>query len=65
MKQFLDLARYYRQFIPNFCKIIKSLMNLKKDEKFVWNGAQDKAFTELRDLVCSESLLQPISPSLS
>jgi len=41
-------------------------MNLKKDEKFVWNGAQDKAFTELRDLVsCSESLLQSISPSLS
>jgi len=31
---------------------------LKKDEKFVWNEAQDKAFRELRDLLCSERLLQ-------
>jgi len=36
IKQFLGLARYYRQFIPNFFKIAKSLTNLlKKDEKFV------------------------------
>jgi len=31
---------------------------LKKDEKFVWNEVQDKAFRELRDLLCSEPLLQ-------
>jgi len=31
---------------------------LKKDETFVWNEAQDKAFKELRDLLCSSSLLQ-------
>jgi len=31
---------------------------LKKDETFVWNEAQDKAFKELRDLLCSEPLLQ-------
>jgi len=29
---------------------------LKKNEKFVWN--EDKAFTELRDLLCSEPLLE-------
>jgi len=31
---------------------------LKKDEKFVWNEAQNKSFTELPDFLCSESLLQ-------
>jgi len=31
---------------------------LKKNEKFVWNEAQDKAFIELRDLLCSEPLLE-------
>jgi len=72
IKQFLELAGYCtgynRQFIPNFSKIAKLLTNLlKKDETFVWNEAQDKAFKELRDLSCSESLLlnTPTSPSLS
>jgi len=52
IKQFLDLAGYHRQYILkyilNFSKIAKPLMNLlKKDEKFLWNEAQDKGFTEL------------------
>jgi len=59
IKQFLGLAGYYR-FISNFSKIAKLLLKklLKKDEKFVWNEAQDKTFRELRDLLCSEPLLQ-------
>jgi len=67
IKQFLGLAGYYRRFIPNFSKIAKSSTNfLKKDEKFVWNEVQDKIFTELRDLLCSELYYNlPISPSLS
>jgi len=32
---------------------------LKKDEKFVCNEAQDKAFTELREHLCLESLQYP------
>jgi len=48
IKQFLGLAEYYRWFILNFSKITKPLTNLlKKDERFVWNEAQDKAFKEL------------------
>jgi len=43
IKQFLDLAGYYRQIIPNFPKIAKPLTKLlKKDKKFVWNETQDK-----------------------
>jgi len=58
IKQFLGLARYYR-FILNFPKITKPLRKLlKKDEKFISNEAQDKAFKKLRYLLCSESLLQ-------
>jgi len=58
IKQFLGLAGYYRRFISNFSKIVKSWTNLlKKDEKFVWNEAQDKAFRKLRDLLCSEALV--------
>jgi len=31
---------------------------LEKDETFIWNEVQDKAFKELRDLLYSEPLLQ-------
>jgi len=62
VKQFLGLAGYYRRFITNFSKIAKYLTNLlKNDEKFISqkrNEAQDRAFRELRDLSCSELLLQ-------
>jgi len=59
IKQFLGLAEYYRRFILNFSKIAKPLTNLlKKDERFVWNEAQDKTFKELWDLLCSGPLLQ-------
>jgi len=59
IKQFLGFAGYYRRFISNFSKIAKPLTNLlQKDETFIWNEAQDKAFKELRDLLCSEPLLQ-------
>jgi len=55
IKEFLRLAGYYRRY---FSKIAKPLTNLlKKDETFVWNEVQDKAF-KLRDLLCSEPLLQ-------
>jgi len=48
IKQFLGLAEYYKQVIPNFSKIAKPLSNLlKKGEKFVWNKTQEKAFREL------------------
>jgi hypothetical protein len=59
IKQVLGLAGYYRRFIPNFSKTAKLLTNLlKKDEKFVWTEAQDEAFAQLRDSLCSEPLLQ-------
>jgi len=47
-------------FIPNFSKTAKPLIldELKQDEKFVWTEALEEAFTQLRDLLCSDPLLQ-------
>jgi transposase InsO family protein len=59
VKQFLGLAGYYRRFINNFSKAAKPLTSLlKKDEPFLWQEAQENAFTELRDQLCTEPLLQ-------
>ncbi|CAK9834632.1 Retrovirus-related Pol polyprotein from transposon 17.6 [Anthophora retusa] len=59
IKQFLGLAGYYRRFIPKFSHIAKPLTSLlKKDAKFEWNREQEKAFTNLRDMLCTEPILQ-------
>ncbi|KAH0944992.1 hypothetical protein HN011_001173, partial [Eciton burchellii] len=59
IKQFLCIAGYYRMFIPNFSETAKSLTNLlKKDEKFIWTAVLEEAFTQLRNLLCSGTLLQ-------
>lgn len=59
IKQFLGLAGYYRRFINNFSKIAKPLTTLlKKDEPFTWQEPQENAFTNLRDQLCTEPILQ-------
>lgn len=58
-KQFLGLAGYYRRFIPNFSKVTKPLTNLlKKEEPFDWKEEQELAFTQLREALCTEPILQ-------
>ena len=45
IKQFLDLAGYYRRFIPDFAKIARPFhFLLQKEIKFMWGEAQENAF---------------------
>lgn len=59
VKQFLGLVGYYRRFIPNMAKIAKPLTNLlKKGILFRWTSEVQSSFEQLRDIICSEHLLQ-------
>jgi hypothetical protein len=58
IKQFLGLAGYYQQFISEFSRIAKSLTDLKKDATFIWQNIQNEAFNQLRDVLCSQPILQ-------
>jgi len=58
IKQFLGLAIYYRRFIPNFSKLIKSLTNLKNDTRFEWISAQEESFEILKQKLYEEPILQ-------
>ena len=59
IKQFLGLVDYYRRFILNFAKIAKPLNHLlKAGVPFKWVEPQQTAFETLRDIICSEPLLQ-------
>jgi hypothetical protein len=55
----LDLAGYYRRFVPNFSKVVKPLTELlKKNVPYLWNYKKEAAFVTLKTLLTTEPLLQ-------
>jgi hypothetical protein len=61
IRSFLDLAGYYRRFIPDFSKIAKPMTErLKKGVKFSWDQKCEDAFHTLRaHLTTAPVLAQP------
>jgi hypothetical protein len=58
VQSFLGLAGYYRRFIPNFSKIVKSITELlKKGNKYLWSEACDEAFKHLKKLLTTLPVL--------
>ncbi|KAJ9557277.1 hypothetical protein OSB04_011891 [Centaurea solstitialis] len=58
VRSFLGLARYYRRFIRDFSKNVVPLTSLtRKDVKFEWTEAQDKAFQTLKDCLTNAPIL--------
>jgi len=63
VRKFLGLANYYRQFIKNFAVLAKLLnMLTRKDEKWKWEEAQQKAFKQLKEIFTTRPLL--VAPDL-
>jgi hypothetical protein len=55
---FLGLAGYYRRFILNFSKIMRSVTELlKKENKYVWSDACDEAFKLLKKLLTTSPMV--------
>ena len=51
----LGLANYYRQFVKDFAKIVKSLHEMmRKENKWSWGERQQKAFEELKERFMTE-----------
>jgi len=63
IRKFLELTNYYRRFIRNFAALAKPLnMLIRKDEKWKWEEAQQKAFEQLKGIFTTRPLL--IAPDL-
>jgi len=63
IRKFLGLTNYYRQFIKNFAALAKPLnMLTRKDEKWKWEEAQQKAFKQLKGIFTTRPLL--VAPDL-
>jgi hypothetical protein len=58
MQEFLDFCNFYKRFIRNFAKIVKSLIKLtRKDVSFVWNEACQIAFDLLKRTIIETFIL--------
>ena len=60
VKSFLGLAGDYRRFIPSFAEVATPLTDATKKgkpEQVVWDAACEKAFTGLKQELCSKPIL--------
>jgi hypothetical protein len=58
IQKFLEFCNFYRRFIKNFAKIVKSLIKLiRKDVFFTWNEICKQAFELLKRTVIEASIL--------
>ena len=61
VRGFLGLMGYYRKFIPNYAEVACPITDLTKKtapQWVVWTDACQKAFQELKKLLCSELVLK-------
>ncbi|KAI5617705.1 hypothetical protein C0J50_22774 [Silurus asotus] len=59
LRRFLGIVGYYRKFRKNFADVAFPLTNvLKKREKFLWSESCQKAFDELKSMLCHYPVLQ-------
>ncbi len=58
LKSFLGLVNYYGKFLPNLSTVLAPLhCLLQKQTRWVWGGAQQKAFADVKALLMSSRLL--------
>jgi LPS O-antigen subunit length determinant protein (WzzB/FepE family) len=58
IRSFLGMAGYYRRFIENFSKIVKSMTELlKNNTKFEWSEACEKSLQELKKRLTTAPVL--------
>ncbi|KAJ9561114.1 hypothetical protein OSB04_006274 [Centaurea solstitialis] len=58
VRSFLGLAGYYRKFIQDFSRLATPLTKLtRKNERFVWEKAQEATFEALKDKLCKAPVL--------
>ena len=65
LKSWLGLINYYRRFIPNLATLVSDLNDLLKEKvKWHWGNKQNRAFTKVKEILSSASVLTHFDPSL-
>lgn len=59
IRQFLGKINFYHEYIPRSAIVLDPLHNLlRKDQKFVWSDECQKAFETMKNLLCSQPVLE-------
>lgn len=65
VRSFVGFANFYRQFIKEFSSIVAPLTKLTgKNAEFIWEPAQQEAFTKLKEAFVTEPALAFFDPEL-
>jgi len=58
VRKFFGLVNYYRRFIKNFTRVARPMnVLMRKDEKWRWEEAQQKAFDKLKQVFITRPVL--------
>ena len=55
---FVSLASFYRRFIKSFARIAQPIYEVSRHEHFKWTPEADRAFNELKEVMCSTLVLR-------
>lgn len=65
VRQFLGKINFYHEYIPKRAIILEPLHNLlRKNQKFVWTDRCQKAFEIIKNLLCSQPVLEIFDKNL-
>jgi hypothetical protein len=58
LRSFLGMAGYYRSYVPQYSRVVSDLTTLTGNkQQWVWHEAQQRAFDEVKRLLCSAPVL--------
>ena len=57
VQQFIVLAHYYRKFIKDYARILRTVSNLVRGKRFEWGDEQHRAFDKLKTDLTSAPIL--------
>ena len=65
LKSFLGSVQFYSKFLPNLATVTEPLYKLTRNNtKWSWNEEQEIAFTSLKQMLSTETVLAHFDPSL-
>jgi len=65
VRQFLGKINFYGKYVPNVSIALDPLHNLlRKDQRFIWSEQCQKAFNDMKKLLCSQPVLAIFDPDL-
>ncbi|KAK3756424.1 hypothetical protein RRG08_029095 [Elysia crispata] len=65
LRAFLGQIQFYGKFLPNLATVLEPLYNLtRKDSRWKWGAEEQASFQQVKDWLCTDTVLAHFDPSL-